>query len=358
MLPLFVNGRFARQRMTGVQRVAHEVVRALDRRLLAGQPTPEIRLLLPPDTPAPPLRRLPTTVVPGPRVGHAWEQWSLPRAARGGCLVNLSGAAPAWPRGPQACVIHDAAVFDWPQAYTPAFRRWYRWLFARQVRLGSRLLTVSAFSRQRLAAALGVAESRFALLPLGGDHLDAVEPDRTVLTRWGLVDRPFLLAVGSANPSKNLAALVRAWSRLDRPHARLVLVGGHHGGVFAGEPAAEASGVIRLGPAGDRELKALYGAARGLVFPSLYEGFGLPPLEAMACGCPVAAARAASMPEVCGDAVRWFDPSDDQSIAEAMRALWDDAVLRDELRVRGRAQVSRFRWDTTAERLLQALERP
>jgi glycosyltransferase involved in cell wall biosynthesis len=102
----------------------------------------------------------------------------------------------------------------------------------------------------------------------------------------------------------------------------------------------------------------LYGAARGLVFPSLYEGFGLPPLEAMACGCPVAAAFVASMPEVCGDAVRWFDPTDEAAIADAMRALWDDAVLRDELRARGREQVARFRWDTTAERLLQALERP
>jgi len=355
MVPLFVNGRFVRQRMTGVQRVGHEVLRALDRRLLADYSTPETQLLLPPDTTAPPLGRLPAAVVPGPSQGHAWEQWSLPRAARGGLLLNLSGAAPAWPRGPQACVIHDAAVFDWPQAYTPAFRRWYRWLFARQVRLGTRLLTVSGFSRQRLAVALGVPETRFGLLPLGGDHLDAVEPDPAVLARWGLADRPFLLAVGSANPSKNLAALVRAWSRMDRPHARLVLVGGRHGGVFAGEATADAEGLLRPGPAGDRELKALYGAARGLVFPSLYEGFGLPPLEAMACGCPVAAARAASMPEVCGDAVRWFDPADDQAIVDAMRALWDDAVLRDELRARGRDQVARFRWDATAERLLQAL---
>ena len=355
MPELFLNGRFVLQRTTGVQRVAREVAAALDRRLEAGQPTPPCTLLLPPAARTPAFSRLGIQTVPGPRHAHLWEQWALPRAARGGLLVNLAGAAPALSVGPQACLFHDAAVFDHPEAYAPAFAHWYRWLFRRHARIGSRLLTVSAFARQRLALALAVPEERFAIVPLSADHLTQVAPDMSVLTSNGLTDRPFLLAVGSANPTKRLVALVRAWAGLARHDARLVIAGGSRPQVFASSERPSVAGVVELGPVGDPELKALYGAAAGLVFPSVYEGFGLPPLEAMACGCPVAASSAASVPEVCGDAALMFDPMDESALAEAMSALLDDAALRDHLRERGAARAAAFRWDDSASTLLKAL---
>ncbi|MCB0075604.1 MAG: glycosyltransferase family 4 protein, partial [Caldilineaceae bacterium] len=175
------------------------------------------------------------------------------------------------------------------------------------------------------------------------------------LSRLGLVGRSFLLAVGSANPTKRQADLVLAWRALERRDARLVIVGGGDARVFGATALAEAPGVVRAGAVDDPTLRALYDAAVGLVFPSVYEGFGLPPLEAMACGCPVVAARAASLPEVCGDAAMLVPPRDPAALADAMRRLLDDAALRAAMRERGLARAADFSWDASAQALLAAL---
>jgi glycosyltransferase involved in cell wall biosynthesis len=233
--------------------------------------------------------------------------------------------------------------------------RWYRWLFRHHARSDARLITVSEFSRRRLAAALRVAPERFAVIRLGADHMERVTPDHGLLVSHGLEHRPFVLAVGSANPTKRLDALVRAWAGLGRTGARLVIAGGVNASVFAAADPSSAPGVVHLGPVDDAGLKALYTAAAGLVFPSVYEGFGLPPLEAMACGCPAAVSRAASLPEVCGDAALMFDADDSAALAGVMRALLDDAGLRDRLRARGRGRAAAFRWDDAASDLLAAM---
>jgi glycosyltransferase involved in cell wall biosynthesis len=249
-------------------------------------------------------------------------------------------------------VIHDAAVFDHPEAYTPAFGRWYRALFRHLARRGDALMTVSAFSQQRLAAALGVPPARLGRLPLGADHLRHTAPDLRVLEAHGLTRAPYVLAVGSANPTKNLAALVRAWAHLPAGAQRLVIAGGRHGAVFADEPGADPAGVLRLGAVDDAALVALYQHAQVLVFPSVYEGFGLPPLEAMAFGCPVLAARAASLPEVCGDAVAYLSALDADAIAADLQRLLADAGLRDRLRAAGPARAARWTWAAAAEALV------
>jgi glycosyltransferase involved in cell wall biosynthesis len=347
-LPVFINGKFTLQRLTGVQRVAHEIVRALDAR-------PDVTgwtLLCPPGAVPPPLARIGVRQVgPAGWPLHAWEQVVLPWAARRGLLVNLAGGAPAVARQ-QIAVIHDAAVFDHPQAYARAFGHWYRSLFRHLARRGDTLLTVSGFSQQRLAAALGVAPARFGRLPLGSDHLRRAAPDTQLLETHGLTATPYVLAVGSANPTKNLAALVRAWARLSAGTRRLVIAGGRHDGVFAGEEGVDPPGVLRLGAVDDGALVALYQQAQCLVFPSVYEGFGLPPLEAMAFGCPVLAARAASLPEVCGDAAAYLSGLDDAAIAADLQRLLGDAGLRARLRDAGPAQAARWTWAAAAEALM------
>ena len=271
-------------------------------------------------------------------------------------MLNLAGSAPAWAGAGQACVMHDAAVFDVHEAYARAFVHWYRWLFRHLARRDTTLLTVSAFSQGRLAQALGVPPARLSVLPLGADHLARTAPDTSILQAHGLADRPFLLAVGSANPNKGLARLARAWAALARDDARLVVAGGVDAKVFADAALPEVPGLVNVGPVGDAALRALYEAACGLVFPSRYEGFGLPPLEAMACGCPVAASQAASLPEACGDAALMLDPADDGAVLHAMRTLLDDAATRQRLRRAGLAWSARWRWDATADALLRALE--
>jgi glycosyltransferase involved in cell wall biosynthesis len=175
-----------------------------------------------------------------------------------------------------------------------------------------------------------------------------------VLDAVGLRGRRFVLVVGSANPTKNLGALVAAWASLHAADARLAIAGGANAGVFARGEAADPPGVVRLGPVDDAALVALYRHALALVFPSRYEGFGLPPLEAMGFGCPVLAARTAAIPEACGDAVQYLDGIEAASIADGLRQLLDDEGLRRRLQHDGPVQAARWRWARSAE-VLEAL---
>ena len=358
MPPVYLNGKFVAQRTTGVQRVAWALVRALDARLEA----PWV-LLCPPGVQPPVLRRIRVRQVgAGPMPLHLWEQLVLPWAARDGVLVNLAGSAPYLGRQ-QACMLHDAAVYDQPAAYTRSFVWWYRLLFAQLVRRGGLLLTVSQFSRARLACRLQVEPSRIGVVFNGSDHLDAVQADAMALGRLGMVGDPFVMTVASQNPAKNLRTLLAAWRLRPADGAcRLVIVGGTNHAVFRqATDLPDPPGVLRVGTVGDAELKALYERAVALVVPSLYEGFGLTALEAMRCGCPVIASTAAAVPEVCGDAALYVDPRSAPEIAAAIQRLIDDQPLRARLRSAGLARAAAWPWAAAADRLLALLtaaERP
>lgn len=355
--PIFVNGKFAAQRVTGVQRFAQEIITELDALLGEGGSESSWLVLTPGGAPNLGLERIEQRWLPTPSANlHFWEQFVLPRAARGGFLVNLTGSAPV-AHGHQSIHIPDAAVFDHPEAYSRAYGRWYRTLF-RLLAVRARLvLTLSNFARERIEANLRL-RSPVLISPCAADHVNNRQPDPQVLERLQLDGAPYLLAVGSANPTKNFARLALAFARLSPDHGvRLVIVGGTNSAVFASEPGlATGDSVIRTGPVSDAELKALYEHALAFVFPSIYEGFGLPPLEAMACGCPVAAARAASIPEVCGEAALYFDPYDVDSIRAALERLLADAGLRQRLRTAGLARAATFSWRHSAQQVLSAVE--
>ncbi len=373
MQPLYINGKFVGQATTGVQRVARCVVQALDH-LLASATAPATArpcvLLCPPGFAAPTLRHVEVR-----RVGFAglplavWEQLVLPIAARDGLLMNLAGAAPAMTSRRHLCVMHDAAVFDHPAAYSSLFVRWYRWLFRRLARRAGVLVTVSAFARRQLALHLGVATGRISVMTEGADHLSAAPADDSILQRLGIATQPYFLAVASANPTKNLERLLAAHAALaasGRP--KLVLVGEPNDRVFAPEsfstaaatdtesnPAATIPDVVFAGRVSDAELVALYRHARALIFPSLYEGFGLPAVEAMSLGCPVVVSNAASLPEVCGNAALYVEPTSVASITQAMRRIADDAGLRTDLSRAGRTQAAGYQWSRSAAQLLALL---
>jgi glycosyltransferase involved in cell wall biosynthesis len=358
----YLNGKFAAQHTTGVQRVASSLCHAIDRRLERERSTTPDQwiLLCPPGASVPAFRHIQVRVVgPAGLPLSLWEQSFLPWAARDSMLISLAGSAPLMATQ-QVCMIHDAAVFDQPEAYTLVFRTWYRILFRSLSRSALLLLTASDFSRRRLVESLGIETEQIRVVPCGGDHLDHVRPDNRLVDRFNLRKGRFLLAVGSANPNKNLAALEAAFRRLPRKRSqRLVIVGGMNRRVFAAPDAqasTESNNVLRIGPVSDECLKALYQHAAGLVFPSLYEGFGLPPLEAMRCGCPVAASSAASIPEVCSQAVLYFDPHSSEEMISAMQELLDNASTGNRLRTHGAAHSKAFAWDRSAAWLIEQLQ--
>ncbi len=342
---IFLNGRFLAQGLTGVQRYAREVARALD----AMAERPAITLLAPPDARDLELfPRLSPRII-GTRTGQGWEQWDLPRAARDGLLLNLGNTGPLLAGSRQAVVIHDAGAFDTPESYSLAFRSWYRAMQRGLVWRGARILSVSRFSAGRIAHHLRIPTPPATLE--GGEHILREAADPGMLARHGLEPRRYALVVGTGAAHKNLAALQSAMGALHARGLVLAVAGAKDAAVFRAGSDAPAD-IRALGRVSDAALRALYEGALCLLFPSRYEGFGLPPVEAMWCRCPVVAAPMGALPEVCADAAAWFDAARPASLGEAVALLADDAARRDALAKAGFARAQQFSWDAAARRLL------
>lgn len=356
MRPLAINGRFLTQGLTGVQRYAIEITRALDALAGSGK-CGEIRLLVPPGAAALPLAHIPRVTV-GARAGQMWEQRDLPRAARDAFLLNLGNTGPILAGARQAVVIHDAGAFDTPESYSFAFRSWYRLLQRALVARGARIVTVSDFSRGRIAANLPVRAGAIPVTYEGGEHVLGLAAEMSVLERNGLAPGRYALAVGTRAAHKNLGALAAAAEFLGARGLSLAAAGAADPAVFRPAAGAGGRGALALGRVSDAELRALYENALCLVFPSRYEGFGLPPVEAMVAGCPVIASRAGAVPEVCGEAALWFDADAPESLPAALARLLDEPGLAASLASAGRARAAMFTWRAAAERLLAAIEEP
>jgi glycosyltransferase involved in cell wall biosynthesis len=354
-----INGRFLSQNVTGVQRYAYEVVSALDRLIdedksIAARYSFEI--VAPIEARAPiGLKNIPVRGT-GRLSGHAWEQIELPGACDNAFIINLANTGPLRARQ-QIVTIHDASVFAAPSGYSTTFRLWYRFLSKRLCRRATHIVTDSLFSQNELQRFCGLPHGKSTVIPLGGDHILRAQPDASVLSRNNLDTKPFVLAVGSLNPNKNLAALGETAERLAEVQLNLVIVGGENRRVFASSDTPFPSSVKHLGHVTDAELRALYERAVCFVFPSRYEGFGLTPLEAMTCGCPVVSSRAASLPEVGGSAVLYVNPDNPREIANAVMTVAGNLSVQEKLRTAGREQAAKFSWVSTARQWQSLLDR-
>jgi glycosyltransferase involved in cell wall biosynthesis len=219
-------------------------------------------------------------------------------------------------------------------------------------RCSQRVITISEFSRRELQGYAGIPADHSLVVPGSGEHILRTPADGSVLHRLALGSRPYVLAVSSRSKHKNLSGIGAAVQLLAGEQFDVVLAGGGNSRVFSGSGAAGVEQLRTAGYVTDAELRTLYQHAGCLVYPSLYEGFGLPPLEAMACGCPVIASRVASLPEVCGDAALYCDPEDPADIARAIRGVLHDDALRQDLRRRGLERSARFRWSRSAGSVL------
>jgi len=232
---------------------------------------------------------------------------------------------------PSVVTLHDLQHLDLPELFPRGERAFRALAWHRSLRRADRVIAISEFVRGRAVATLGLDPDRIRVVPLGLDH---------ALLRPGGAREAFLYYPARRWPHKNHETLFAAFAELrsERPELRLVLTGG---GDFGDVPA----GIEARGHVPYAEVVRLLQTASALVFPSLYEGFGLPPLEAMACGCPVACSNAGALPEVVGDAAALFDPKDPHAIAESVRAVLEQPGGWIE---RGLARAAAFSWDATA----------
>lgn len=341
--PLVVNARFSRVRQTGVQRVATELSQRLSTE----------RLLLSP-------ARLATGFG-----GYFWEQVLLPPQLDGRLLWSPCNVGPVTVRR-QIVTIHDAAVIDHPEWFSPAFVLACRSIWRRLVHTVRQIVTVSAFSRSRLALAFDIPEHRIEVVPNGVSEAFRPRPEAEVaqaLSELSLANAPYFATLSSLEPRKNLRLVLQAWERARGrlPAGAKLLVIGARGAqqVFAGDAGSPglAEGVVELGYVPDALLPPLLSGALGVLYPSFYEGFGLPLLEAMACGAPVATTCNSSLPEVAGRAAIYVDAHDCEDLARAMIQMAESRSLREEMSERSIERAAHFSWRKSAEQFDQILTR-
>lgn len=344
----YINGRFLNQKLSGVQRFAREIVQALDGVL--GPEDGEWEILMPPGTACDlALTRITAREV-GRNQGVKWQQLDLWRAASGDRLVNLCNTGPVL-HSRSFTVLHDVMVFRTPGNYSFAYRSYHQ-LLDRLIARRSRLGTVSDFSRREIGAVLGPKDA--VVLHNSSEHIGRITPDAGVLERLGLAPQGFAMMLGSVTPNKNAALAIEAMRRLGAEAPRLVIVGALNPKVF-GNVLSDSQDVIFAGRLSDEEVVALYAAAAALIFPSRYEGFGIPPLEAMCFGCPVLSSNIPPVQEVCGEAALYFSPDAPDELAGQWRRLVSEPGLRARMIALGHERRAQFSWAESARRLAAAV---
>jgi glycosyltransferase involved in cell wall biosynthesis len=293
-------------------------------------------------------------------ISHPDPLWHVVAAARASrevdVLLSTNSYLTAWfCRRPTAVVVHDLVSFV-PGAHAQSrAARIERATIRLALRRAAALLCVSEATRADLESRFPAARGKASAIPLAADTAFA-EP--VAAPGHPSLCRPYVLAVGTLEPRKNLEQLITAWAAVPadaRGDRVLALVGPRGWDDAPILASARAAGAQLLGRVSDEELRALYAGAEAFAYPSLYEGFGLPVLEAMAAGTPVVTSNVSSLPEVAGDAALLVDPTDAAAIAAALESVLTDRAQADELRERGRARAAAFSWERTARETLGLL---
>lgn len=336
-----INGRFLTQPATGVQRFARQIVTAMDSQVTEAS---KFNLLVPSGAKAiAGLSNIGTNIA-APGRGHLWEQTSLPYQMDGR-LLSLCNTGPL-AAGQQIVCIHDANVWDFSASYSLLFRTFYKALIPALARRALKVLTVSRASADTLIAHGIVKASKIEIVSNGHEHVFGWDASRSVFSgpdRSPL--RPFVFALGSRAPHKNLDLLLKIAPQLDDMGLDLY-VSGASLGIFSSETLRDVpKNVKMLGFVSDDDLAALYKQAVCLAFPSFVEGFGIPLVEAMAFGCPIISSDTSCMPEICGEYAQYASPFIPEAWVEGIRAIHTD---KDRRHRSATSKLAKYSWAKSA----------
>jgi glycosyltransferase involved in cell wall biosynthesis len=342
-LGLVINGRFRRQRITGIQRVAQEVTRRLQTPFKLIEPTLDLSSVS----------------------SHLWEQTVLRAKASGNLLWGPCNTGPVFFKH-QILTMHDASMLDHPEWFSPSFLRLYRALWPVLSKQALHLVTDSHYSKSRLCEQLSLPKEKVEVVWCGVDEsfVPASTKDIENAKRGvGLIEKSYFVTLCTLEPRKNLTLVLQAWDvAKDRlpPNARLLIIGGKGGAAFAkagSKDFAPREDVVYSGYVSNEILPVLLSGAIALLYPSVYEGFGLPLLEGMACGVPCVTTRLTSLPEVGGNAALYVDPADPNDLAECMIRLAGSADLREAHSALGLERAQLFTWTKAAAQMDHILQR-
>lgn len=346
---IIVNARFLTQNITGVQRFAIEISKQLAK--LYGD---HIKFVSPKNIIQENLAKELDVKIIGNKTGHLWEQIDLPNYLKtidSPLLLNLANTAPLFYKN-KISTIHDIAYERFPQNFDWKFRFFYKLLIPRLTNSSKHIFTVSEFSKKEIIEFYKAKENNISVI------YNAVNK----IFRPHKIDskEKYILAVSSLNYQKNFHSLVKAFNALRDKDIKLFLVGGINKAFASTELLAEIEknkNIVFKGRVEDDKLISLYSNAICFVYPSFYEGFGIPPLEAQACGCPVVCSNAASLPEVGGeDSVMYCDPYDVNDIKDKIELVLADENLQEALVKKGFENIKRFSWEVSAQKIIKVIE--
>ena len=363
VIKIGVNGRFLAAKRTGVQRAAYNLLKTLieiDRTnryfIFAGEDQ-----LHKPEWAFPNVTVVPSGIREGASIrNHFWEQFTLPTLAKKykvDVLHSPANIAPLFYSGKSIVHIHDLCFVVNPQWYSFSFRTLYNLVIPRLAKKASKVTTNSNNSKNDLLQFFSLDASRVSLVYWAVDDIFFDQSDhKKEALNWHLKD--YILYVGSLEPRKNIRILVEAYEILRNKNpnikTKLILIGGESPlfGDVRLQIKRYKEDVIFQGFVDDKMLREFYRHASVVAYPSLYEGFGLPPLEAMASGVPVVTSTTSSMPEVVGDAALMINPQNVEELASSLSLVLNDENLRKELIRRGYEQVKKFSWYQAARKTL------
>jgi glycosyltransferase involved in cell wall biosynthesis len=350
---IYINARFLTQNVTGVQRYAIEISKQLKKLY------PDIKFISPKKIIHKDLMNEFCGLTCGILTGHSWEQIVLPnylKKVNNPLLINLGNTAPLFYKK-QIITIFDLSFLINPEWFSKTFYYYYRFLIPKIAKKSLKIITISEFSKKEIIRLLHIPEQKIKVIHGGVD----TKFKKKVSVKELFKNRPknYILSVLSLEPRKNINNLILAFKKIGLHDIQLILVGSRSN-VFASNELKDfihsQKNIIFSGYIPDDELIRLYSEAKLFVYPSYYEGFGLPPLEAMACGCPVVVSNVASLPEVCGDAAQYVDPDNIEGIAEGIHKVLTDEPLRQSMMEKGLERAKLFSWEKSAKEHIKVFE--